>query len=75
MENTLLAMTGKTQSTINFNRYRIFGTLITDASGVYVSSLHQDSITMPFQEKKKAAMDQLLALFGKADIFILYVAG
>lgn len=64
---------------MNFNRYINFGTLITDASRVHVNPVHQDSIIAPFQakkeRKKKAALNQLFAVFGKAGIVILHVAG
>lgn len=60
----------KTQFNVNFNRYINFDTLITDVSRVHVNPAHQDSIIAAFQAKKKrrAAVNQLFALFGKADI-------
>lgn len=70
-------MARKTWFNINFNRYINFGTLITDASGVHVNPLHQDSITVTFQggEGGGICREPLSALFEKADIVILYVAG
>lgn len=63
----------KTKFDISFNRCINFGALITDTSRVHANPANQCSYCC-FPSRKTTA-NQVFALFGKAEIVILYVAG
>lgn len=64
---------GKTKFDISFNRCINFATLITDTSRVLANTAHQGSYCHFLS--RKTIPNKFFALFGKAEIVILYVAG